>query len=284
MAALIQIFDTDDETNQPTCVDGGNLGAICRLGCRAGFEMSDAVDGQCELTGNGTTAEYVGQGVVCAPEIDENGHFTEGYCSMASTEAVLDCCEGLPPDSPEAADCGEDNHPGTCSVECAERWQPLKEGCEAHLADYTALTAACDTTALQFLGNAPSAIQVSGALCHPEVNGLYHLQNDTIGVKTPAISHDGPLFPPRASQFQRTHRTLRVFSGETALEAADGRGNRGALPSLQRLSQQLGLRPADTRYAQFRDALSADRQLRRQPAMGDEDLARRVWGCRKHSD
>ena len=35
----------------------------------------------------------------------------------------------------------------------------------------------------QFLGNAPSTIRVSGARCHPDANGLYHLQHDTIGAK-----------------------------------------------------------------------------------------------------
>ena len=261
-AALMQIFDTDDETNQPTCVDGGDLGAICRLGCRAGFEMSDAVDGQCELTGNGTVAEYVGQAVVCEPEKDVNGAFTAAYCSMASTEAVLDCCESLPADSPEAADCGEDNHPGTCSVGCAERWQPLKEGCEAHLADYTALTAACDTTALQFLGNAPTTIRVSGAVCQPDVNGLYHLQHDTIG--RPATCFESQHF---LVLVLLTSQIAGVFRRETALDAGDGRPHWGALPSLQHLAQQLGLRPADSKRAQSGDAQSADRELRRQPTI-----------------
>ena len=158
----------DDETNLPTCVDGGNLGAACRLGCRAGFEMSGAVDGRCELAGNGTSAAYVGMEVVCDPETDANGDYSEGYCSMAATEAVLDCCESLPPDSPEAADCGEDHPPGTCSVGCAERWQPLKEGCERHLADFTALSAMCDETALQVRFSCPlfAILQFHGSAGH----------------------------------------------------------------------------------------------------------------------
>ena len=40
-----------------------------------------------------------------------------------------------------------------------------------------------DTCIVQFLGNAPSTIQVSGAKCNPDANGLYHLQHDTIGAK-----------------------------------------------------------------------------------------------------
>ena len=63
----------DEETNQQTCSAGGRLGATCRLGCRAGYEMSGAADGVCQMTGNGTEAEYVGMDVDCAPLREANG-------------------------------------------------------------------------------------------------------------------------------------------------------------------------------------------------------------------
>ena len=49
------------------CVAGGSLGAVCRLGCRAGYTMASAQDGQCTLSEVGTVAIYSGQTVACSP-------------------------------------------------------------------------------------------------------------------------------------------------------------------------------------------------------------------------
>ena len=92
-----------------------------------GFEASGEVDGHCAVAGTGgALASYAGQAVRCAPERDLNGQLSEGYCTMAAGEAVLDCCELAG---------GEDCRQGSaadlaltdCSVDCAERWEPLKQ-------------------------------------------------------------------------------------------------------------------------------------------------------------
>jgi hypothetical protein len=51
------------------------------------------VDGHCALSGAGIHASYTGQAVTCEAERDLNGQLSEGYCTMAAGEAVLDCCE-----------------------------------------------------------------------------------------------------------------------------------------------------------------------------------------------
>ena len=58
-----------------------------------GFEASGEADGHCGISGAETHANYTGQAVSCAPERDLNGQLSEGYCTMAAGEAVLDCCE-----------------------------------------------------------------------------------------------------------------------------------------------------------------------------------------------
>jgi hypothetical protein len=108
------------------CVDGGELNSLCRLGCRQGFEASGEVDGHWTISGASIHANYTGQAVACAPERDLNGQLSEGYCAMAAGEAVLDCCELAGGD-----DCRQGNAADLalteCSVECAERWEPLKQ-------------------------------------------------------------------------------------------------------------------------------------------------------------
>jgi hypothetical protein len=99
------------------------FGTVCDW---QGFEASGEVDGHCAVEGVGALASYAGQAVACAPERDLNGQLSEGYCAMAAGEAVLDCCELAG---------GEDCRQGSaadlaltdCSVDCAERWEPLKQ-------------------------------------------------------------------------------------------------------------------------------------------------------------
>jgi hypothetical protein len=169
------------------CVDGGALDSVCRIGCTSGFEASAKVDGHCSLIGSGVEAEYIGQQVTCAPEVDLNGQVTEAYCIMAAQEAVLDCCEFVAVDSGAPCQgsncCSADVLPTECPVECAERWLPLKENCEQYLVDFQSLTSACDKTAEGFLGQAPSLLTVSGCVCHPLANGAYTLQRNTIAAK-----------------------------------------------------------------------------------------------------
>ena len=162
--------------SEGTCAEGGALGSVCRLACRAGYEEANIVEGTCTLTGDGTNAVYSGQNITCLPEEDVNGQFSEAYCRMETADVILACCSG-------AAGCSETNPPAKCTVPCAERWQPHIESCENYLADYQILTASCDHTAIQFLGTAPSTLTVEGVQCHPLANGQYVLQQSTIGAK-----------------------------------------------------------------------------------------------------
>ena len=131
------------------------------------------------MTGDGTNAEYMGQSVTCQPERDLNGQLSEGYCQMAAVDVILDCCNH----AQETGACSDAHPPSKCTVPCAERWQPLTESCASYLTDYQELTAACAVTATQFLGTAPSTIVVAGVECHPQANGQYFLQQQTIGAK-----------------------------------------------------------------------------------------------------
>ena len=156
------------------CVAGGSLGAVCRLGCRAGYTMASAQDGQCTLSEVGTVAIYSGQTVACSPvrealdslmrslplrfcppsnssrltrscmgvcqETEPNGQMSAAYCQMAAAEAMLDCCEL---EHTEGVVCSAATPPATCVVECAELWEPLVEECGPHLQDFQQLTAEC---------------------------------------------------------------------------------------------------------------------------------------------
>eukprot|EP01052_Picozoa_sp_SAG31_P028133 SAG31_NODE_2689_length_5243_cov_3.364697_2_plen_736_part_00 len=164
------------------CAAGGTLGSSCRIGCMAGFEASAETEGRCTLTTGGSHlgAAYTGQNVVCEPERLADGSMSEAYCRLASTEAILDCCDMVPSSRPA---CSRASPPQTCVLGCAERWLPLLEDCEQFLSEFSQLSEACETIASEFLNMAPSSMQLGGAQCHPDANGIYLLQMDTIGGK-----------------------------------------------------------------------------------------------------
>ena len=162
------------------CAAGAPLGAVCRLGCTAGFENTADEDGHCALSGVGTVAAYSGQSVACAPEREQNGQMSESYCRMAATEAQLDCCEL---ENADGVVCSADVPPTQCVVACAELWEPLVEDCEQHLADFQELTSECAAVAGSFLAKAASSLSVVGFLCHPDAAGEYQLQDSTVGGK-----------------------------------------------------------------------------------------------------
>jgi hypothetical protein len=162
------------------CAAGAPLGAVCRLGCTAGFENTADEDGHCTLSGVGTVAAYSGQSVTCAPEREQNGQMSEAYCRMAATEAQLDCCEL---ENADGVVCSADVPPTQCVVACAEIWEPLAEDCEQHLADFQELTSECAAVAVSFLAKAASSLSVVGFLCHPDAAGEYQLQDSTVGGK-----------------------------------------------------------------------------------------------------
>ena len=161
------------------CEAGAPIGSICRLGCRSGFEISAAQDGHCTLAAVGSLAVFNGQSVTCSPETQANGQMSEAFCRMASTEAMLDCCEL---EGVEGVVCAADVPPTTCVVECAEIWEPLVEDCEQHLQDFQRLTAECAEVADSFLARAPSSLTVAGLQCVSDATGVYQIAN-TIGGK-----------------------------------------------------------------------------------------------------
>ena len=110
-----------------------SAGALCRLGCSEGFEISDAADGRCALDASGATAAYEGQAATCRPEMNLDGTMAESYCRLEESEAVRSCCDlgGAP-----AGTCGTDRPPQSCDMECVELWLPLVEICGQYLAVY----------------------------------------------------------------------------------------------------------------------------------------------------
>eukprot|EP01052_Picozoa_sp_SAG31_P001359 SAG31_NODE_46_length_30980_cov_226.095107_19_plen_430_part_00 len=168
------------------CEAGAPLGAVCRLGCAAGFEISAAEDGHCTLAEVGSLAVYSGQSVTCSPETEANGQMSESYCRMAATEAMLDCCEL---EGVEGVVCAAGVPPTTCVVECAEIWEPLVEDCEQHLQDFQQLTAECAEVADSFLARAPSSLTVVGLQCISDANGEYQVSG-TIGGKPHWVLND----------------------------------------------------------------------------------------------
>ena len=106
------------------CEADGEAGALCRLGCSEGFEISDAADGRCALDASGATAAYEGQAATCRPEMNLDGTMAESYCRLEESEAVRSCCDlgGAP-----AGTCGTDRPPQSCDLECVEIWLPLVE-------------------------------------------------------------------------------------------------------------------------------------------------------------
>eukprot|EP01051_Picozoa_sp_SAG22_P000238 SAG22_NODE_5_length_41775_cov_111.520971_1_plen_1241_part_00 len=170
------------------CAAGGALGSVCRVTCMAGFEPRDETEGRCTATGGGLDgglgAAYRGQNVTCEPERAADGTMSKAYCRLATTEVILDCCDLLSGDGqPASGSCSRESPPGTCPLQCAERWLPLAEDCEQHLGEFGGLSAACESVAGEFLSMAPSSLELSGLVCHPDANGVYSLQHDTIGGK-----------------------------------------------------------------------------------------------------
>jgi hypothetical protein len=139
------------------CEGDGQPGALCRLGCSEGFEISNAADGRCTLNESGTTAPegtelipadnggallclaaraaavYEGQAATCRPETNLDGTMAESYCRLEESEAIRSCCDlgGAP-----AGTCGTNRPPETCHLECVELWLPLVEICGLYLAAY----------------------------------------------------------------------------------------------------------------------------------------------------
>lgn len=173
---------TDHTVVLEGCAAGGALGSTCRIGCMAGFDASAETEGRCTLNTGGSRlgAAYTGQNVTCRPERAADGSMSEAYCRLASTEAILDCCDAAP--GSERA-CSRASPPRTCVLGCAERWLPLLEDCEPYLSEFSQLSEACEAIASEFLNTAPSSMQLAGAQCHPDANGVYLLQPDTIGGK-----------------------------------------------------------------------------------------------------
>ena len=161
------------------CAAGGSLGSVCRIGCMQGFEAAREEEGRCSLAGGGLLTEYVGQNVTCNPERNPDGTMSEAYCQLASTEAILDCCDA----ALGGQSCSRENPPTACTIECAEDWLPLFEDCEPFLGAFGGLSEACESVAGEFLNRAPSSLTLAGAECHPAANGVYVLQSDTIGGK-----------------------------------------------------------------------------------------------------
>lgn len=178
------------------CDEDGRVEAPCRLSCQEGYEASAVTEGVCTARWiheeEVAVAEYVGQSVTCSPEKNADGTMAESYCQMEKVEVILDCCElqaaGAGDGSSESSadsssSCGTDQPPSTCSVECAERWNPLVEDCGAYLAEYQVLSESCEEQAAGFLGSAPSTVTVSGLTEHGEGNGVYSIALTTIGGK-----------------------------------------------------------------------------------------------------
>eukprot|EP01046_Picozoa_sp_COSAG06_P006501 COSAG06_NODE_306_length_17801_cov_6.989210_12_plen_1895_part_00 len=161
------------------CLSDGNLGDTCTLTCEEGYqEVTQATSGTCTLSADGATASYVGQAVSCEPETLPDGSFAAAYCSVEAPEIIGTCCDG----AADACD-ATSNLPTSCNVQCAEAWLPLWEHCESSLGQFNAVTALCEVAAEEFLSAAPSTIAISGLRCHPFANGIYVLDEQTIGAK-----------------------------------------------------------------------------------------------------
>jgi hypothetical protein len=161
------------------CLSGGSLGDPCTLTCEEGYQAATPpTAGTCTLSADGSTASYLGQAVTCEPETLPDGSFAAAYCFVEAPEIIATCCVGA------AGSCdAASNLPTTCSVQCAESWLPLWEHCESSLGQFNALTAVCETAAEDFLSAAPSTITISGLRCHGFANGVYVLDDQTIGAK-----------------------------------------------------------------------------------------------------
>eukprot|EP01043_Picozoa_sp_COSAG02_P002436 COSAG02_NODE_56_length_43700_cov_33.650765_7_plen_1205_part_00 len=161
------------------CLSGGHLGDPCVLTCEEGYRASNLpTAGTCVLSADGATASYLGQGVTCEPETLPDGSFAASYCYVEAPEVIDTCCAG----TTGACDANS-NLPSTCSIQCAEAWLPLWEHCESSLGQFNVITALCESAATDFLSAAPSTITISGLRCHPFANGVYVLDQRTIGAK-----------------------------------------------------------------------------------------------------
>jgi hypothetical protein len=149
------------------------------LTCGEGYqEIGASTPGACALSPDGASASYVGQDVSCEPETLPDGSFARGYCVVEAPEIVTTCCEGSlgPCDAVS-------NLPTECAPTCAEAWLPLWEHCESSLSQFQGLTTVCEKAAEDFLSAAPSTITISGLRCHSFANGIYMLDDQTIGAK-----------------------------------------------------------------------------------------------------
>ena len=161
------------------CHSEGNLDDSCTLTCQEGYDrVAKARRGTCTLSQDGASASYIGQSITCEPETLPDGSFSPAYCEVEAPEVIATCCEGKN-DGP----CDIDNLPSTCSVPCAEVWLQLWENCRDNLAEFGALASMCEAVAEDFLTAAPSTITVSGFACHSYAEGLYVLDEQTVGAK-----------------------------------------------------------------------------------------------------
>eukprot|EP01052_Picozoa_sp_SAG31_P025046 SAG31_NODE_2171_length_6265_cov_3.765326_2_plen_362_part_00 len=169
------------------CESGGALGTSCRLGCSTGYDEGELSDGTCTahwLAGEEmAVGMYTGQSATCTPARNPDGTLSASFCSMQLNEILLDCCEMIEGGGDSGTPCGRESPPTACSLGCAERWLPLVEDCESHLADFQQLTAACEDEASALVGEAPSTVAVLGISFHVDANGLYSIAARTIGGK-----------------------------------------------------------------------------------------------------
>eukprot|EP01045_Picozoa_sp_COSAG04_P006859 COSAG04_NODE_345_length_16159_cov_5.383126_14_plen_1155_part_01 len=161
------------------CHSEGNLGDRCTLTCQEGYQESASGPraGTCTLSPDGASASYIGQTIMCEPETLPDGSFSPAYCAVEAPEVVATCCDGI------EGPCDAETLPSTCSIPCAEAWLPLWENCRDSLAQLGPLTSMCEAVAEDFLSAAPSTITVSGFTCHPYAEGLYVLDEQTVGAK-----------------------------------------------------------------------------------------------------
>jgi hypothetical protein len=154
------------------CENDGMPGAPCVLGCQEGFVrvVGLHLEGQCTVQADGTAA-YIGQGIECRPETTASGGFSAAYCLSEAPEVVSSCCQTrLTADDSRCG--GSKNLPSSCSSDCADRWLPLWQDCEANLGEFSPLTTLCEETAEHMLANAPSSLEISGLQCNNFANGV----------------------------------------------------------------------------------------------------------------
>ena len=101
------------------------------------------------------------------------------------------CCASMAGSGPA---CGPDAPPSTCELACAELWLPLSRDCRQYFAADQLLTSSCEDVASEFLGVAPSTVQIDGFDCHHDANGVYHIGSTTVGGKAHWVKASLPVY------------------------------------------------------------------------------------------